>query len=119
MSNRGPTPGACEDCRRQGPRVEVPWVGITGMNEGKSVCLPCAPPYVIDEKSPTQSLEDGPVGMVVAIARRRVGQLPAGWLLGVAITFMILEDKHGRDGIERVVKATLDNVFGAVTKVQS
>lgn len=115
----GPTKGACEDCGRVGPRVEVPWRGSTGENEGKSVCLPCAPPYVIDEHSPTQSLEDGPVGLVVAVAKRRMGQHPAGWLLGVVITMMILEDKHDRAGIERIVKATLDNVFGAVTRVKS
>lgn len=115
----GPTGGKCEDCSRVGPRVEVPWVGITGTNEGKSVCLACAPPYVLDERSPTQSLEDGPVGLVVAVARRRMGQSPSGWLLGVAITMMILEDQQKREGIERVLKATLDNVFGAVTKVPS
>ena len=119
MSNWGPTVGKCEDCERVGSRVVVPWVSITGMNEGKSVCLSCAPPYIIDERSPTQSLEDGPVGLVVSVAKRRVGQSPAGWLLGIAVTLMILEDQQGREEIERVLKATLDNVFGAVTKVKS
>lgn len=119
MTDWGPTAGKCEDCGRLGPRVEVPWVGITGTNEGKSVCLPCAPPYVVDENSPTQSLEDGPVGLVAAVAKRRAPESPAGWLMGVSVTMMILHDKQGREGIERVVKGTLDNVFGAVTKVQS
>lgn len=115
----GPRAGKCEDCGRIGARVEVPWVGITGTNEGKSVCLLCAPPYVVDERSPTQSLEDGAVGLVVGVASRRQPGSPAGWIIGVGVTVLILKDKLGRDGIERIFNATLDNVFGVVRREPS
>lgn len=47
----GPEPGKCEDCGKEGPRVEVPWAGITATNEGKSVCIGCAPSYVTTQGS--------------------------------------------------------------------
>ena len=41
-------PGRCEDCKAVAAegRFEVPWVGITGANEGMTVCAACKPKYL-------------------------------------------------------------------------
>jgi hypothetical protein len=43
-------PGRCEDCKTVAAegRFEVPWTGITGSNEGMTVCAACKPKYLLD-----------------------------------------------------------------------
>lgn len=100
--------------------MEVAWGGITGSNEGKSVCLACAVPYVLEAGGMMfESLDDVGVNAAVAVARQLQPEAPGGWLLGVAITWLLLKDGLYRESVERVFETTLDNISKAVGNVKS
>lgn len=63
--------GTCEECQADKvPRYEVPWAGITGGNEGRSVCKKCRPKYVenaVDDR--TAKVERAPERVLADIAQ--------------------------------------------------